>query len=107
MTIFDEISIIANQLANKGKRPSVALVKAQLTQPVPLPQIISTLKGWQHDPSFINATHSTQVSESKKASTIKNEEIIQMIAEALQPVQQELAEVKALLAQLINNKTDN
>jgi hypothetical protein len=30
-----------------------------------------------------------------------------MIAEALQPVQQELAEVKAMLAQLISNKTDN
>jgi hypothetical protein len=44
MTIIDEISICANQLANAGKKPTVALVKAKLRQAVPLPTLISTLK---------------------------------------------------------------
>ena len=53
MTINDEILILANQIANKGSKPAVALIKAKLKKKVPLPVIISTLKTWQHEPSFI------------------------------------------------------
>ena len=55
MTISDEISIIANQLANQGRTPTVALIKGKLSQPTPLPRIISVLKSWQHEPDFIKA----------------------------------------------------
>ncbi len=37
MTINEQIINIANQLANQGKKPTVALIKTQLTSPVPLP----------------------------------------------------------------------
>lgn len=52
MTITDEILICANQLANDGNKPTVALVKAKLSQKVPLATLISTLKNWQHQPDF-------------------------------------------------------
>ena len=55
MTASEEILTIANKIANTGKLPSVALVKGRLTQKVPLPVIISTLKAWQHEPEYITA----------------------------------------------------
>jgi len=106
MTIFDEISIIANLLANQGKKPSVALIKAKLTQPVPLPLIISTLKGWQHEPEFISPKMTTNINEASKIQKKDNDEINQKIALALQPIQQELAELKVMLAKLIEKNTN-
>ena len=65
MTINDEILTLANQIANRGHKPTVALVKTKLKQKVPLPLIISTLKTWQHDPDY------TSVPEEKQPSGIK------------------------------------
>ncbi|MEI6894798.1 MAG: hypothetical protein V5789_09225 [Colwellia sp.] len=53
MTVIDEILICANQLANAGNKPTVALVKAKLSQRAPLATVITTLKSWQHQPDFI------------------------------------------------------
>ncbi len=107
MTIAQEILVIANQLANDGKQPSVALVKAKLTKKVPLPTIISCLKTWQHDPNFIKLTE-------EKTDKVNNEvnntdkSLKQALAIALAPIQQELDEVKTQLAHiealLKNNK---
>ena len=101
MTISDEISIIANKLANDGKVPSVALIKSQLNQSAPLPKIIAVLKRWQHDPKFIQHQ---QV--STKALTItkpNNEEINLLIAKALKPLQQEITELKQQVRKLLES----
>lgn len=102
MTTIDEILTIANQLANEGKQPSVAMVKAKLTQSIPLPTIIKTLKSWQHDPNF-----TTQLKESKPSHANENnnelalnDTIEKALNEALKPVLSELKEIKALLKQL-------
>lgn len=93
MTIKDEIIAIANQIANTGKKPSVALVKTRLSQAVPLPTIISTLKSWQHEPEN---TSIEKASNSEIQTSIENSE--QHLTKAdLQPVLQELSEVKLLL----------
>tara|TARA_R110000744_G_scaffold96621_2_gene186716 strand:+ start:4814 stop:5140 length:327 start_codon:yes stop_codon:yes gene_type:complete len=104
MTIFDEISVIANKLANDGKVPSVALIKSRLSQTVPLPKIISALKNWHHDPEFINAP---QKDITTKASTVikaNPEEISLLIANALAPLQQEIIELKQQVKQLLDNQ---
>jgi hypothetical protein len=100
MTIFDEISIIANQLANEGKTPSVALVKAKLSAPIPLPKIISVLKTWQHDPKFIRANKEKSVALIKQ-SDAQNNDVAILIEQAVAPIKQELIEVRKLLEQLI------
>lgn len=104
MTIFDEISIIANKLANQGKSPSVALIKARLSQPVPLPKIIEVLKNWQHDPKFVASKNEKPAETTEKVTNQATEEISQEVAKALVPIQNELKEIKALLQQLTNNK---
>ena len=103
MTIFDEISIIANKLANEGKKPTVALVKNKLSSPTPLPTIISALKSWKHDPEFIQDHKPTEQSNDTIAPSNADDtqQLIEIaIEQALKPIKQELAEIKALLKQV-------
>jgi hypothetical protein len=102
MTISDEISIIANQLANQGRTPTVALIKGKLSQPTPLPRIISVLKSWQHEPDFVKTKNNITTHNEQKITAPENEELSTLIAQAILPLQQEIAEVKALLEQLLS-----
>lgn len=48
---MDKIILIAQQLANEGKTPNIALLKARLAKNIPLPMIIQGLKMWQDNPN--------------------------------------------------------
>lgn len=101
MTITDEIIIIANRLANQGKKPTVALVKTRLRKSTPLPTIISTLRSWQHDPKLIEMTvESKDVETEQKHLTSISSEIEKDVMQALQPIQTELLELRALVNEL-------
>jgi len=101
MTITDEITIIANKLANQGKKPSVALVKTRLRKSVPLPTIISILRSWKHDPNVIEMPiESNDAETEKKNLTSISSEIEKAIKHALQPIEVELEELKALVNEL-------
>lgn len=109
MTITDEILIAANKLANAGKKPTVALIKAKLSRSAPLPLLISTLKGWQHQPDFIAAT-STQDNTNSQSSDKTNSDlrendavkalIQQTLAEELKQMKTELSDIKELIKEL-------
>ena len=106
MTISEEILSIANQLANEGKKPSVALIKQRLSQPVPLPNIVSVLKNWTHQPDRIQSPDS-QI-QNKVCTTVGvSDEIQQAINEAIKPLKTQIAsleqEVGRLKSKLINN----
>ena len=101
MTISDEIIIIANQLANQGKKPSVALVKTRLRKSASLPTIISILRNWKHDPKLIEmAIEANDVETEKKHLTSITSEIEKAVILALQPIQAELVELRALVNEL-------
>lgn len=110
MTNIDDILITANIIANEGKKPTVALVKAKLAQPFPLPTIISVLKNWQHDKTFIS--HSKDKNEgvivNNDSKTNENtgleqhlallkKEIVDSFSSQIAELKQEVAELKALL----------
>lgn len=98
MTSSDEIITIANKLANQGKKPTVALIKAQLSQPTPLPKIISILKTWQHDPTFTVLKDITKGETAKESfNDMNTDNLSLMIDKALQPLKEELKEIKELL----------
>jgi hypothetical protein len=99
MTINDEILAIANQLANQGKKPSVALIKTKVSQPTPLPQIISVLKTWQHDPSFTKVNMSKTIDIPEKND--KRDELTLIIDQAIQPLKDEIKTLKRLVEKLI------
>lgn len=114
MTIFDEISICANQLANAGKKPTVALIKAKLTQRAPLATIINALKNWQHQPDFIAPIVKEEKTASKSTSTsdtsalldslLENGAVKKIIEQSLEQeltgMRKELNEMKLLIKNL-------
>ena len=113
MTVIDEILICANQLANAGKKPTVALVKGKLTQRAPLATVISTLKNWQHQPDFIAPLGTEEQDISHDISTKNTSELLESLLEngvikkvIQQSLALELIELKKELAEmklLINN----
>ncbi len=99
MTINDEILAIANQLANQGKKPSVALIKTRLSQSVPLPTIISVLKSWQHDPEFIQTRQQPIPSQTTENSNV--DELRLVVDKAIEPLKQEILALKQLINELL------
>lgn len=101
MTINDEITTIANKLANKGQKPSIALIKTKLSGSVPLPTIISVLKTWTHQTD--NLTINEEVKQKDQSANVKNVEIdplLALITIALKPLQQEITELRHKIDQL-------
>jgi len=103
MTTFDEILIIANQLANQGKKPTVALLKSRLTTSFPLPMIIKVLKSWQHDPEFISISNQQTCEKALLPAVDESQEIKLIIENSLMPIKAELEDIKSQLALLIAN----
>jgi len=101
MATFDEILTIANQLANQGKKPTVALVKSRLTSSFPLPTIIKVLKSWQHEPEFINFKEEKSGKQELAAKNLEMHQIELIVEKNLTPIKLELADIKSQLAQLI------
>jgi hypothetical protein len=103
MTTNDEILILANQIANKGNKPSVALIKAKLKTKLPLPVIITTLKSWTHDPSFITFPEEKPTNDEKETSpsSSKNVTFEQELQNELANMKNEILELKQLVKELI------
>ena len=110
MTNIDDILITANTIANEGKKPTVALVKAKLSQPFPLPTIISVLKNWQHDKNFIShhQENNVEVTVNNESNTNENlvleqqfallkKDIVTSFSSQIDELKQEIAEIKVLL----------
>jgi hypothetical protein len=107
MTINDEIHILANQLANAGKKPTVALIKTKLNKQVALPTIISALKVWQHDPTFISIQEDKsdkKINVNKTNSIVESDLFRQNINDELAQIKYEIIELKQLVKQLIEQK---
>lgn len=99
MTNNEEIVAIANQLAKKGVKPTVALIKTKLTNSVPLPTIIQVLKTWQFDPDHETKSASKEEMLETKASQDKSVEA--QIQDAIAPLMLEIQELKAQIQKLI------
>ena len=109
MTHIDEILIAANQIANTGKKPTVALIKAKLKQSIPLPIIINTLKNWQHQPDFASPiktqnNNNEQQAEEEQGSLINNDIVKALIqetmSEELKQMKKDLSDMKQLIKDL-------
>ena len=78
------------------------MIKGHLSQPTPLPKIIAALKNWHHEPDFIKATHQDAAINSANENSADHKEISNLIAQAIAPLQQEIAELKLQVKALIN-----
>ncbi|EDP59081.1 hypothetical protein [Vibrio sp. AND4] len=46
--VTQELKAVMDQLQQQGKEPTVALVKARMKTPVPMPALIATIKSWKN-----------------------------------------------------------
>lgn len=86
-----EIIRIANELAAKGLTPTTAMIKARLTQPVPMAELLKVLSQWKQQP--------VATAESETLP-----EAVPQPAPALTP--QQLAEQLARIEQKVDRLTD-
>ncbi|HGF7477999.1 TPA: hypothetical protein AB5B17_002284 [Vibrio mimicus] len=87
--VSQELEEILNSLSQQGKEPSVALVKARLKTPVPMPAIIATIKSWK----------STQRIPKVEVAAIKTNNNLEQRIEVLeQTILQLTARIEALEA---------
>lgn len=102
MTIHDEITVLANQIANAGSKPSVALIKAKLNKKVPLPIIISTLKVWRHEPGLTTLPEESP-NITEEVNTVQEADIFQQkLNEELAQMKREIIELKDMIKLLID-----
>lgn len=106
MTINDEILTLANQIANNGYKPTVALIKTKLKKKVPLPVIISILKTWQHEPNFIVLPEEKETVIDKETAnlSIKTGSFEHILQNELASMKKEILELKKLVKDLINQQ---
>ncbi|WP_425653820.1 hypothetical protein ACPSLZ_04145 [Vibrio campbellii] len=45
--VTKELEAVMEQLQQQGKEPTVALVKARMKTPLPMPALIATIKSWK------------------------------------------------------------
>ena len=45
--VTKELEAVMEKLQQQGKEPTVALVKARMKTPVPMPALITTIKSWK------------------------------------------------------------
>ncbi|EMP4398188.1 TPA: hypothetical protein ACN38F_001165 [Vibrio parahaemolyticus] len=46
--VTKELEAVMEQLQREGKEPTVALVKARMKTPVPMPALITVIKSWKN-----------------------------------------------------------
>ena len=102
MTDIEEILTIANNLADQGKKPSIALIKTKLSHTVALPTIISVLKTWQHQPNYQAKQVNNKVNNEHENNKmlLNKEEVELMINTAIEPIKKELSQLKQLLRKI-------
>jgi len=85
MSSTTQLSHIIDSLISEGKVPSVALVKARLTENIPIPVIIKAIQVWQRTGKV------PSVSVQKKASSLE---------QRVMDLEKEVAQLKRIIQQL-------
>lgn len=90
-----EIIRIANELAAKGFTPTTAMVKARLSQPVPMAELLKVLSQWKQQPT---APHERE-SLPEVAPQPAPELTLQQLSEQLARIEQKVDRLTDLLIQ--------
>ena len=88
---FSEIFKICQQLNEAGKDPSVALIKARLSRPVPLPQVIAGLKQWRNN---TDKKMDNKVEESDTVTPLNLEPRVEALESTVERLMKELERLK-------------
>ncbi len=90
-----EIIRIANELAAKGLTPTTAMIKARLTQPVPMAELLKVLSQWKQQPVATAENEILQEAAPQPAPELT----LQQLAEQLARIEQKVDRLTDLLLQ--------
>ncbi|HHP5490365.1 DNA-binding protein [Aeromonas veronii] len=90
-----EIIRIANELAAKGLTPTTAMIKARLTQPVPMAELLKVLSQWKQQPVATAEDEILPEATPQPAPTLT----LQQLAEQLARIEQKVDRLTDLLLQ--------
>ncbi|MCE9932916.1 DNA-binding protein [Aeromonas salmonicida] len=91
-----EIIRIANELAAKGIPPSTAMVKARLSQPVPMAELLKVLSQWKQQS---HPTEPPPASTPAATGTQADAVNLQQLSEQLNRLEQKVDRLTTLLLQ--------
>ena len=97
---IESVLQIAQQLHAEGKQPSVALIKARLPAPCPMPDVISGLQRWRQQSAPANQPSNPAVDATEEQSPTTPTATAQTVATSVE-VQQLRDEVAALREELV------
>ncbi|MDM5149861.1 hypothetical protein [Aeromonas salmonicida] len=93
-----EIIRIANELAAKGITPSTAMVKARLSQPVPMAELLKVLSQWKQQPHPTEPAPASTPAAAD-AGTQADAVNLQQLSEQLNRLEQKVDRLTTLLLQ--------
>ncbi|MFQ2504576.1 hypothetical protein ACK320_12030 [Aeromonas caviae] len=97
-----EIIQIANELSARGITPSTAMVKARLSHPVPMAELLKALSQWKQQPQ--PASTAPAPARAPEASPLATESVtLQQLSEQLARLEQKVDRLTDLL---LNQKPD-
>ncbi|WP_070962763.1 hypothetical protein [Vibrio sonorensis] len=70
--VTQELERVFQELTNQGKEPTVALVRARLSSPIPMPAIIASLKRWKSTKK-VPRVEIAQASEEQTVETLQKQ----------------------------------
>lgn len=88
----EEIISICQQLSEEGKEPTVALIKARLSKPAPMPFVIGGLKQWRANPN-VKLENRSEVNDSSTPT--------QTIEQRVSALEEEVKDLKMVIAKLL------
>jgi len=70
-----ELELAMKKIHSLGKQPTVALVKTQLTQSIPMPAIIAAIKSWKGNQSIpkIEISDQNEIDGKKRIEQLENQ----------------------------------
>lgn len=89
--VTKELEAVMEQLQKEGKEPSVALVKARMKTPVPMPALITVIKSWK------SANHVPKV--EIKAPVSKEEDRLTALENTIAKLTVRIEELEAKLSE--------
>ena len=78
--VTKELEAVMEQLQQQGKEPTVALVKARMKTPVPMPALIATIKSWKSANRIPKVEVAVQTPKEEDRITILENTVTKLVA---------------------------
>ncbi|MFM5136542.1 hypothetical protein [Aeromonas rivipollensis] len=92
-----EIIQIANELSARGITPSTAMVKARLSHPVPMAELLKVLSQWKQQPQSADPAPASAPAAAAQAQAQAQAIDLQQLSEQLNRLEQKVDRLTALL----------